>query len=168
MSLSSFLAALSQAATVIQSLAGAIFSGLVGIWLMYSGVVRLATWGDARRQYGISSVLMRFAVGSLLINYATTLNMVVLTFTGQSGGMSSNSMSVMPSSSSGGVAGTVIQVALLWCATFGVVAIGRGLLLFVKASDNGGGGPSNQDPVWTGAVFCVSGAIGVNLWRFVS
>lgn len=166
MTLAEFLQTVSQAADAIKALAIAIFSNVIGWWLLISGGIRLAKWGQPNRQYGVSSIIARTAIGSCFIQGSQYLNTVVMTVTG-SGMPASNAMSVMPSSSGGEPVAMVFTAALGWLAALGVVAILNGTRLIVKATDGHGNQSAQEDPIWTGCIYIFAGAIGVNLWRFI-
>lgn len=166
MNIVEFLSMVTKAADVIKELTVAIFSNVIGWYLLASSAWRLVKWHDQRRQYGGASILVRSVVGTLFIQSATYLNMVALTVTGYDL-PASNAMSVVSAGDT--VPAMVFKSALVWLAALGVIAILRGTQLLVKAGDGGGSnGGSDSDPVWTGCIYIVSGAIGVNLWRFVS
>lgn len=163
--LSQFLAVLTHAAQVIKQLAIAVAMNVVGVFYLGSALVRTLKWSDQRRNYGVPSIAGRAFSGTALIQASDTINTAVLTFTGALPDQN-NAMSVMPSSAGGTVAGMVFGAALAWLATLGAIAILHGIHLIVKAGD-GGQNSSVPDPGWTGCVFIVSGAIGINMWRFV-
>lgn len=163
MGLEEFLQMLARFAEAIRALAVAVMAYAVGWWLLFSAGIRLVKWTDPRRQYGVPSIIGRSVGGTAFINSAQYLNMTVLTFTGYASS-GSGAMNVMPSAG-GGVVGLVFSTALAWLAALGAIAIFHGSNMLIKSAD--GAGQSQQDPVWTGCIFIVSGAIGVNLWRFV-
>lgn len=166
MDIQAFLTDMIRGATALRDFAIALAASAVGWYYMVSAGWRLARWNDPKRQYGAGSVVGRSVVGTMFINASSYLNMMAITFTGF-GLPDANSMSVI-SGGGGGVPQMVVKTALIWLACLGVIAMLRGAQLIAKASDNGSGAPTEKDPMFTGLVFIVSGAIGVNLWRFAS
>lgn len=123
-------------------------------------------WSNPQRQYGGASVVVRVVVGTFLINAASWLNMVTLTVTGY-GLPSMNSLSIVSSGKS--VPEMIWAVALVWVSALGFLAVIRGTTLLIKAGDNFGRPvASEQDPLWTGLTYIVSGGIGINIARFAS
>lgn len=163
MDLNALLSSLNEGAVVLRDFAIALCATVLGWWLLYSAAIRLLKWSDPRRQYGAPSVAARFIVGSLFVSGSDYLNMQVLTWTGETM-PAGNAMSVI-AETGGSVPKMILQTALVWIATLGVLAILRGTSLIVKAAD-GNGQSQQEDPAWTAAVFIVSGSIGVNLWRW--
>lgn len=154
------------AADTIKVFAVGLFSTVIGWWMLVSAGIRLAKWSDPRRNYGAPSVLARAIVGSLFIESASYLNSVTMTLTGM-GMPDVNAMSVMPDNVGGGPTAMMFGAGLAWLAALGVLAIFNGTRLLIKGADGAGQGSSEQDPIWTGCIYIVSGAIGVNIWRFV-
>ena len=136
-------------------------------WAVFgTGIWMWVKWSNPQRQYGGSSVLIRVVVGAFLINAASWLNMVTLTVTGY-GLPPMNSLSIVSSGKS--IPEMVFAVALVWLSALGFVAVIRGTTLLIKAGDNFGRPvPSEQDPLWTGLIYIVSGGIGINIARFAS
>ena len=166
MDIQSFLDMLAQGAVVLRQFVIALCSMVLGWWIITMACIKMLKWSDPRRQYGAPSIAARFVVGSLFANAADYLQMQVLTWTGQ-GMASDNAMSVMPAAGSS-VPRMILGTLLAWVATVGVMAILKGTRLIIKAADGSGqGGSMHEDPGWTAFVYIVSGAIGVNLWRWV-
>jgi len=168
MSLDELLAMLVKDAGILRDFAVALFSYVIGWYVLGTGIYRLAKWSDPRRSYGGASVVVRSVIGTCFIQSATYLNTMALTVTGY-GVSNTNAMSVMPPTSTGsGIPGQIFTAVLAWLAALGVIAIFHGGQLIIKAGDGSSNTPTDSDPKWTGCIFIVSGAIGVNLWRFVS
>lgn len=167
MDLTEFLALVTRNAGILKTSALEIASFVIGWAFMLSAGIRLLKWSDPQRRYGMMSVIVRSAMGACLINAGTFINSVVLTVTGEA---PANAMTVMPpGAGGGGPAGLILAAVLTWVGALGVIAIIRGVLLLVKAADGQAQQQESQsDPVWTGLIFIVSGAFGVNLWRFMS
>lgn len=166
MAMETLMASLSEGAIVVREFAVALCSLALGWFMLASASLRLKNWSDPKRTYGFASVTARFFVGAAFINAADYLNMQVMTWTGDAM-PATNAMSVMPSAGST-VPTMILQTAMMWIATLGVLAIIKGTRLIVKAADGSGGAATQEDPGWTAAVYIVSGSLGVNLWRFVS
>lgn len=167
MSLDELLSMLVKDAGILKEFVVALFSYVIGWFVLATALIRLAKWSDPRRSYGAASILVRSVVGTFFIQSATYLNMMALTVTGY-GVSNTNAMSVMPSTGAGsGIPGQIFSAVLAWLATLGVIAMLHGAQLIIKAGDGSSNTPTDSDPKWTGCIFIVSGAIGVNLWRFV-
>jgi hypothetical protein len=165
MSLSEFLSAMTSNAGILQNFVISLFANVIGWYVLGTGGVRLVKWGSPRRDYGASSIMVRTVIGTLFIQATPYLNMAATTVTGY-GLSTSNAMSVMPSGGNATVA-AIFAAVLAWMAVLGVIAMLHGAQLLIKAGDGSGNQATDSDPKWTGCVFIFSGAIGVNLWRFV-
>lgn len=164
MSLDQLLSYGVEVARALIQLALGVATLVLGVYLIGSAGYRLARWGDPRRQYGFGSIAMRTGMGSAFLSAQWMVSTIAETVTGQ-GFDTNGAMSVF------NAGGTPVQkifgVALAWAAALGVVAVLRGGMLWVKASDSAHGGQMERDPWWTGAIFMFAGGIGINLWRFV-
>lgn len=155
-----------QAAIVVRQFGVAFTTYVLGFASLGWGLFILGTWNSPRRQHGAGAVVGRVFVGTLFINSATWLNSVALTVTGY-GVPAQNASSLV--GSGGSVPQQIFTAALVWVATLGVLSILRGTHLLIVAGDSAGRPTSMQeDPLWTGLIHIVAGAIGVNLSRFVS
>lgn len=167
MDITEFLSMITRAASVVRDLVVGIFANIVGWYLFGSGLLRMATWGSPRRNYGAMSIIVRSGIGTVLIQSSQWLNMMALSLTGY-GVSAQNAMSVTTPGAGSGIPGMVFSAVLAWLATLGVIAILHGTSMFVKAGDGSSSQPTNSDPKFTAVVFIVSGCIGINLWRFTS
>lgn len=169
MDITAFIDSLIQGAQVLKSLAVALAMYALGFWYMITAMTRaikLSAPNGANQQFGWPSVLLRSFAGCSFVRIADFTNMWVLTITGEVPA-AINAMSVTTGGST--VPWLILSAALYWCALFGAVAIIRGIQLLVKAGDNtGGGGGSDKDPIMTGFIFLISGAIGINLSLYVN
>lgn len=142
---------------------------LIGLYLIGSaGVSMFKAAGDGRSMQSGSEapvgqvVVVRCLIGSLLLTFNRTVENTVALTGGAGAGVRETLAYSAGQGAGGGFWALVLQAAFLWLAVVGVIAIFRGLHLWVKAGSGQSSGGGSDD-VWAGVWHILAGGIAINL-----
>jgi len=141
---------------------------LIGLWVIYSAIRKLAEKGNPRQSMGgrdatWGGIGMQLLIGGLLLRFGATVEDISLLITGAEIQGYQGVMAYAPMPQGGGAWQQVIEVCLLWVVMIGWAGAFRGLMLWNKAADGGGGGGNGGDLFWQGTWHLIGGALAVNM-----
>lgn len=141
---------------------------IIGLYLIGSaGAAMLKASSDGRSSASDAPIAQVVAVkcliGAMLLTFHRTVSDTVSLVGGAGSGVRST-LAYVGGARGGGDAfwGLVLKAAFLWLAVVGVIAIFRGLLLWVKAGSGQSSGGGSDD-AWSGFWHVLAGGIAINL-----
>ncbi len=142
---------------------------LAGLFVVFTAIREVYQKGSESRMgmgggrdVAWGGIAVRLLVGGLLLRLGSTVDDVAVLLTGAGVQDVRGVLAYMPLPSGGGFWTGVFEVCLLWVVMLGWAGAFRGLLLWNKAADGGGGG-NGGDHFWQGFWHLVGGAAAVNL-----
>lgn len=140
---------------------------LGGLYIIFSAVRAMFKKGSERmgggRDVEWSGIAIKLLVGGMLLRLSSTVTDVSYMLTGAGVQDVRGVLAYAPVAQSAGMWAGVFEVCLLWVVMLGWAGAARGLFLWNKAADGGGGASDGGDLFWRGFWHLVGGAAAVNL-----
>lgn len=145
-------------------------SVLMGLFLIYSAIKGIYQKGSPRQssqEMSFGNIAFKLLVGGLCLRLGPLMqDMSSLLFGGEIQDYRAV-LAYMPMPEKADAWKAVFEVCLLWVVMLGWAGAFRGLMLWNKASDGGGGGGNAGDLFWQGTWHLIGAAAAINMAGFI-